>query len=389
MWGTTINSPTVKPSTLVQHPTTPLYTHQPSMPITTFRTFTFRTIARVPYPALLSRTFIPRAVLPTLATPSRVAAPYRAYTHAHDVPVRPMIQKPAPKWSAKAVVNGEFQHVSLDDYKGKFLVMVFYPADFTFVCPTELIAFSDRSADFNKLGAQVVGISVDNAHSHLAWVNTPRKQGGLGRMEIPLVSDITKEIAAKYDVLIKEDGIALRGLFIIDPHGILRVSHVHDLPIGRSVDETLRVIEAIQFADEYAGKDGEMTRDLTCHFGEQFTTHVSHCSLSFPPSLGPANQPNLPHTATTLRHLNFAPFILTGEVCPANWHKGDATIKPNHKESHEYFSKVAEARLRLLFWISDLEHDRMDGRRSGKCGLGYGIRLINARIGARSKSGYN
>ncbi|RUP46628.1 hypothetical protein BC936DRAFT_146708 [Jimgerdemannia flammicorona] len=186
MWGTTINSPTVKPSTLVQHPTTPLYTHRPSMPITTFRTFTFRTITRVPYPALLSRTFIPRAVLPTLATPSRVAAPFRAYTHAHDVPVRPMIQKPAPKWSAKAVVNGEFQHVSLDDYKGKFLVMVFYPADFTFVCPTELIAFSDRSADFNKLGAQVVGISVDNAHSHLAWVNTPRKQGGLGRMEIPL-----------------------------------------------------------------------------------------------------------------------------------------------------------------------------------------------------------
>ncbi|KAI9010920.1 thioredoxin-like protein [Phycomyces nitens] len=190
------------------------------------------------------------------------------------------VQHAAPQWTGDAVVDGEFKQLSLADYKGKFAVLVFYPADFTFVCPTELLAYSDRIEEFRALGAEVVGISVDNVHSHLAWTNVPRKQGGLGAIQIPLVSDIKKDISADYNVLIPEAGIALRGLFVIDPKGTLRVAHVHDLPIGRSVDETLRIIEAIKFTDEH------------------------------------------------------------GEVCPANWKKGDKTIKPNPKGSQEYFESV-------------------------------------------------
>ncbi|ORY89217.1 thioredoxin-like protein [Syncephalastrum racemosum] len=195
-------------------------------------------------------------------------------------PVTATIQKTAPYWKAEAVVDGQFKELSLTDYKGKFLVMVFYPADFTFVCPTELLAFSDRIEDFRKLGAEVVGISVDNTFSHLAWTNLPRKQGGLGDIKIPLVSDLKKTMAKSYRVLIPEAGVALRGLFVIDPNQTLRVSHIHDLPIGRSVDETLRVIEAIKFTDEH------------------------------------------------------------GEVCPANWKAGEKTIKPNPKDSQEYFDAV-------------------------------------------------
>ncbi|KAI7906222.1 thioredoxin-like protein [Cokeromyces recurvatus] len=192
------------------------------------------------------------------------------------------VQRPAPLWSAPALVNGEITKLNLSDFKGKFVVMVFYPADFTFVCPTELIAFSDRIEEFKNLGAEVVGISVDNVHSHLAWTNVPRKQGGLGSINIPLVSDIHKRIASSYNVLIPKEGVALRGLFVIDPKGILRIATIHDLPIGRSVDETLRVIEAIQFTDEH------------------------------------------------------------GEVCPANWTKGEKAIKPDPKGSQEFFESTNE-----------------------------------------------
>lgn len=164
------------------------------------------------------------------------------------------VQKPAPMWKAKAIENGAIKEVALSNYAGKYVVMLFYPLDFTFVCPTEIIAFSDRAAEFEKLGAQVLAVSVDSAFSHLAWTKTERKKGGLGEMKIPLVADITKEISRDYGVLIESEGIALRGLFIIDDKGIVRSMTVNDLPVGRSVDETLRVVEAFQYAD----KNGEV-----------------------------------------------------------------------------------------------------------------------------------
>jgi alkyl hydroperoxide reductase subunit AhpC len=155
-------------------------------------------------------------------------------------------------------------------------VLFFYPLDFTFVCPTEIIEFSERSAEFRELGAEVVGVSVDSKFSHLAWINTPRKKGGLGEMKIPLISDIKKELARDFGVLL-DDGIAARGTFIIDPKGIVRQYTVNDLSVGRSVDETLRLLEGFQFADEH------------------------------------------------------------GEVCPAGWKKGSKTMKADPKGSQEYF----------------------------------------------------
>ncbi|KAJ1920849.1 cTPxI [Mycoemilia scoparia] len=189
------------------------------------------------------------------------------------------VRRPAPIFAAPAVINGEIKNFDLKDYQGKFVVLVFYPMDFTFVCPTELLAFSDRIEEFKSIGAEVVGISCDSEFSHLAWANQPRKSGGLGDIKIPLVADKTKYVAYKYGVLAKELGISLRGLFIIDDKGVIRVSQINDLPIGRSVDETLRLVEAIQFTDKH------------------------------------------------------------GEVCPANWKKGSSTIKPDPVKSLEYFEK--------------------------------------------------
>uniref|UniRef100_A0A182QA86 thioredoxin-dependent peroxiredoxin n=1 Tax=Anopheles farauti TaxID=69004 RepID=A0A182QA86_9DIPT len=191
------------------------------------------------------------------------------------------VQHPAPAFKGTAVVNSDFWEIQLDDYKGKYLVLFFYPLDFTFVCPTEIIAFSDRIAEFRQLNAEVVGVSVDSHFSHLAWVNTPRKAGGLGKLEYPLLADITKKISADYGVLLPDAGISLRGLFIIDPAGVVRQITINDLPVGRSVDETLRLIKAFQFVEKH------------------------------------------------------------GEVCPANWEpeKNAATIKPNPKDSREYFEK--------------------------------------------------
>jgi alkyl hydroperoxide reductase subunit AhpC len=191
------------------------------------------------------------------------------------------VQKEAPDFTADAVVNEDFKQIKLSDYKGKnYLVLFFYPLDFTFVCPTEIIAFSDRIKDFHDRGAEVLGVSVDSKFSHLAWIQTPRVQGGLGGLAYPLVSDMTKKISTDYGVLL-DGGIALRGLFVIDKSGVVRAITVHDLPLGRSVDEALRVLDALQ------------------HF-EKF-----------------------------------------GEVCPAGWTKGAATIKPGVKESKAYFQKVA------------------------------------------------
>ncbi len=133
------------------------------------------------------------------------------------------------------------------------MLTIFYVFS-TFVCPTEIIAFSDRVSDFLKLNTEVVGVSTDSEYSHLAWINTPRKNGGLGGLNYPLLSDFNKNISRDYNVLIEKDGVALRGLFLIDPQGIIRQITINDLPVGRSVDETLRLIKAFQFVE----KNGEV-----------------------------------------------------------------------------------------------------------------------------------
>lgn len=158
------------------------------------------------------------------------------------------VGEPAPKFMMDSTLNMESldDPVSLDDYRGKWLVFFFYPLDFTFVCPTEITALSDRLEEFRELGAEVLGCSTDSVHSHRAWINTPQAQNGIQGLKYPLAADITKKVSAEYGVLIEEKGVALRGLFIIDPEGILRYSVVHDLNIGRSVDETLRVLQALQ-----------------------------------------------------------------------------------------------------------------------------------------------
>ena len=190
------------------------------------------------------------------------------------------VQKEAPDFTADAVVGEEFKSVKLSDYKGKnYVVLFFYPLDFTFVCPTEIVAFSDRIEEFRRRGAEVLGVSVDSKFSHLAWIQTPRTHGGLGGLRYPLVSDLTKRISQDYGVLL-EGGVALRGLYLIDKQGVVRAMTVHDLPLGRSVDEALRVLDALQFFEKH------------------------------------------------------------GEVCPADWKPGAATIKPGVKESKEYFQKA-------------------------------------------------
>eukprot|EP01064_Diplonema_japonicum_P036344 TRINITY_DN8130_c1_g1_i1.p1 TRINITY_DN8130_c1_g1~~TRINITY_DN8130_c1_g1_i1.p1 ORF type:complete len:226 (+),score=49.84 TRINITY_DN8130_c1_g1_i1:23-679(+) len=163
------------------------------------------------------------------------------------------VQKKAPSWKADALQpDGNLVSIASEDYKGKYLVLFFYPLDFTFVCPTEICQFSDRVKEFNDIGCEVVGCSVDSKFSHLAWTKKDRKSGGLGKMNISLISDITKKISHDYGVLIRDgsdQGISLRGLFIIDPKGIVRHTTINDLPVGRNIDEVLRVVKAFQFTD--------------------------------------------------------------------------------------------------------------------------------------------
>ncbi|HLE61583.1 MAG TPA: peroxiredoxin [Pyrinomonadaceae bacterium] len=159
-----------------------------------------------------------------------------------------MVGQPAPNFDMASTKNIEKlnENVKLADYKGRWLVLLFYPLDFTFVCPTELTTFSDRYEEFQGIGADIIGVSTDSAFSHRAWINTPRDKGGVEGLKYPLAADATKNVARDYGVLIENRGIALRGLFIIDPEGILRYKVVHDLNIGRSAEETLRVIQALQ-----------------------------------------------------------------------------------------------------------------------------------------------
>ncbi|KAL7413284.1 thioredoxin-dependent peroxide reductase [Mrakia frigida] len=161
------------------------------------------------------------------------------------------IQKPAPNFEGVAVTEGEFQDVKLSDYLGKWLVLFFYPMDFTFVCPTEILAFNAALPQFAELNTAVLGVSTDSEFSHLAWANLPRKEGGLGPdLKLSLLTDKAHKVSRDYGVLLEEDGIALRGLFLIDPTGTLRQITINDLPVGRSVEETLRLVKAFQFYEE-------------------------------------------------------------------------------------------------------------------------------------------
>ncbi len=188
-----------------------------------------------------------------------------------------LVGHPAPPFKLDAVIGGQFKQIALADYKDKWLVVFFYPLDFTFVCPTEILAFSDRLDDFAKLNAEVVGVSVDSKFTHLAWTEKPRDAGGIQGLKYPLLSDLNKQMAVDYGVL--ADGVALRGLFIIDPQGVIQHCTINNLGVGRSVEETLRVLQAFQFVAE------------------------------------------------------------NGEVCPANWTPGAASMKPDPEGSKAWFSK--------------------------------------------------
>src|SRR3954465_7044832 len=158
------------------------------------------------------------------------------------------VGQPAPDFNLPSTKNLESlgENVKLSDYKGKWLIQIFYPLDFTFVCPTELTAFSDRLDELTGVGAEIIGISTDSVHSHRAWIKTPRDQNGIEGLKYPLASDVGGRLSAKYNILVEEANIALRGVFIISPDGILQYAVVHDLNIGRSVDETLRVLQGLQ-----------------------------------------------------------------------------------------------------------------------------------------------
>jgi len=196
-----------------------------------------------------------------------------------------LVSKKAPEFKAPAVmpdgvINESF---SLSDYKDKYVVLFFYPLDFTFVCPTELIAFSRRIKEFEERGVQVIGCSIDSQFTHVAWRDTPVEDGGVGAIAYPLVADVKHEICRAYDVEFDEGGVAFRGSFLIDRDGVVRHQVVNDLPLGRNVDEMLRMIDALQFTEKH------------------------------------------------------------GEVCPAGWNKGEEGMRPDKEGVASYLSKKAES----------------------------------------------
>ena len=161
-----------------------------------------------------------------------------------------LVGKEAPYFKQVSVVKKDFKEISLEDYKNKWVVLFFYPLDFTFVCPTEITAFSDYYDKFKTRNCEVIGVSTDSQFSHLQWINTPRNNGGIGELNYPLVADFTKSISEDYGVLLPE-GMALRSTFIIDPNGIVQTSIIHALNVGRNVDEILRYIDALQFSAKH------------------------------------------------------------------------------------------------------------------------------------------
>jgi peroxiredoxin (alkyl hydroperoxide reductase subunit C) len=193
-----------------------------------------------------------------------------------------LVTREAPDFTAKAVMSdGSFADLKLSSYRGKYVVLFFYPLDFTFVCPTVFVAFDDGLPGFKQRNWVVMGVSVVSKYAHWAWRNTPRDRGGIGPIGYPLVADLDKSISQKYSVLL-EGGIALRGLFLIDREGIVRHAVINDLPLGRSVDEALRVLEAWQHYEKH------------------------------------------------------------GEVCPANWHEGQEALKPTAEGVAKYLAAHAK-----------------------------------------------
>lgn len=192
-----------------------------------------------------------------------------------------LVTKQAPDFSAQAVgADNVVSELTLSSYKGKYVILFFYPLDFTFVCPSEILAFNNALGEFKKKNCEVIGVSIDSQYTHLAWKNTPLDKGGIGKIQFPLVADLDKSISRAYGVLL-ESGIALRGLFLVDQEGIVRHEVVNDLPLGRSTDEALRMVDALQF----------------------FESH--------------------------------------GDVCPANWKPGQEAMKPTSDGVAAYLAKHA------------------------------------------------
>jgi alkyl hydroperoxide reductase subunit AhpC len=159
------------------------------------------------------------------------------------------VKELAPCWSGTAVLDGDFQELSSQQYHGKYLVLFFYPNDFTFVCPTELLQLSEKIPAFDKINCAVVACSCDSQYSHLAWCQTEQRRGGLGEVAFPILADPSHKIAGDYGVLVESQGVALRGTFIIDTKGIVRSATVNDMEVGRNIDEILRLVQAFQFTD--------------------------------------------------------------------------------------------------------------------------------------------
>ncbi|HTY03680.1 MAG TPA: peroxiredoxin [Rhodocyclaceae bacterium] len=163
-----------------------------------------------------------------------------------------LVAKPAPEFAANAVFgNNEIKELKLADYKGKYVVLFFYPLDFTFVCPSELIAFDHRLEEFRKRNVEVIGCSIDSQFTHLAWKNTPVEKGGIGQVKYPLVADVKHAICQAYDVELAAGGVALRASFLIDTKGVVQHQVVNNLPLGRNIDEMLRMVDALQFTEEH------------------------------------------------------------------------------------------------------------------------------------------
>jgi peroxiredoxin (alkyl hydroperoxide reductase subunit C) len=163
-----------------------------------------------------------------------------------------LVSKQAPDFAATAVFgNNEIKDLKLSDYKGKYVVLFFYPLDFTFVCPSELIAFDHRLAEFKKRNVEVIGVSIDSQFTHLAWKNTPVDKGGIGQVQYPLVADVKHAICQAYDVEFAAAGVAFRGSFLIDKAGVVQHQVVNNLPLGRNIDEMLRMVDALQFTEEH------------------------------------------------------------------------------------------------------------------------------------------
>jgi len=197
-----------------------------------------------------------------------------------EVSMARLVGKTAPSVQATAVVGNKIvENFSLESLKGKYVVLFFYPLDFTFVCPTELHAFQERLGDFHELGAEVVGCSVDSHFSHLAWLQTPRNKGGIEGVNYPILSDLKKEISEAFDVLAEDAGVSFRGLFLMDKEGVVRHQLINDLPLGRSVEEALRMVKALKFHEEH------------------------------------------------------------GEVCPANWNEGERSMSATQEGLEQYFAE--------------------------------------------------